>query len=81
MRQVYFHGSRGFDLYVVDSDGHLVSHGTFPTLDDAVDGAVDANLPAARMCIVQRDIGMPHLIAVRPSWIPPVEVGMSPAVR
>lgn len=72
-------GSGKFDLYIFDSDGDLVRHGTFPTWDDAIDGAVDANLPAERMCVVQRGKAHPRIHLVPHSRIPPLEAAMKPA--
>lgn len=70
-----------FDVYIIDSEGRLVYYESADTLQDAIDCAIDANLPADQMCIVQRNNKEPRVVLI-PSWmIPPVEAGMKPAGR
>ena len=79
MQKGYFCGRGPFDLYIVDSDGDLVPHGTFPAWDDALDGAIDANLPAQQMCVVDRSGPAPRVSLVPQARIPPLDPEMMPA--
>ncbi len=74
-------GPPDFVLYILDADGVLVPHERFRVWEDVIDAAIDANLGADEMCVVQRnDVGS-KVLAIQKHLIPPVEVGMKPACR